>query len=109
MKVIFEPQDKENVRDLISDRARVRLNDEQLKDFIFNKLSSHTISDIVSCDGYCGDTVTSEYVMDDFVRSLLGKNESWPINGDGEEAFQIFVKKLDEAMKKKGYAPVENA
>ena len=106
MKVIFEPQDMENVRDLISDNARVKLNDEQLHEFV-DKLSSHTVGDIVACDGYCNDTATREYVMDDFTKSLIG--ESWPTNGDGEEAFQIFVKKLDEAMEKKGYEPIESA
>ena len=106
MKVIFEPVDMENVRDLISDNVRVRLNDEQLHEFV-DKLSSHTVGDLVACDGDCNDTVTREYIMDDFSKSLIG--ESWPINGDGEEAFQIFIKKLDGAMKKKGYAPVESS
>lgn len=107
MKVIFEPEDMENVRDLISDRVGVKLNDEQLKEFIFTKLSPFTVGDIVACDGYCGDTTTREMVIDDFSKSLI--SESWPINGDGEEAFQIFVKKLDKAMKEKGYEPVESS
>ena len=100
MKVIFEPEDMENVRDLISDHMGVKLNDGQLKEFI-DTLSPYTVGDIVACDGYCGDTVTREYIMDDFSKSLIG--ETWPTNGDGEEAFEIFIKKLGEAMKKKGY------
>ena len=106
MKVIFEPKDMENVRDLISDRVGIKINNEQLKEFV-DKLSSHTVGDIVSCDGYCGDTVTREYIMDDFSKSLIG--ETWPINGDGQEYSERFFLDLGEAMKKKGYKLVESS
>ena len=106
MKVIFEPKDMGNVRDLISDYVGVKLNDGQLHEFV-DELSKHTVSDILACDGHCGDTMTREMIMDDFAKFLI--NRKWPINGDGKEYSERFFIDLGKAMKNKGYEPKETS